>query len=379
MDARPDVLIAGGGVAGAALAVMLGRRGVRVDLFERRRYPADKPCGEGILPGGVGVLARLGLLEAVGGEPFHALVWHAGDRAVEARFRGQPAFGLAQRRLRLDEALFAAARRTPGVRTFEGVRVRAPLVEDGRVVGLLADAPRRAPLVVVADGAASPLRQALGLSAPPPLPARLGLRAHFGPVPEAPRGVVEVFLADGHELYTTRLPGGEVLVAALSDRLAVGVDLRAALFRWIAAEPRLRDRLAGAPLLGAVAGRYPLTVRALRGLVPGAVLLGDAAGSTDPVTGGGMAQALLAAELLADHVPFYLAHGDAALARFDRRRRRLLRPQRLLTRAALALVAHPRLAHAALGAIEGSPALLSRLAGVAAGTERVASRALSAR
>lgn len=371
MDARVDVLIAGGGVAGAALAVLLGRRGVRVDLFERRRFPAEKPCGEGILPGGVGVLARLGLLDEVGGEPFHALRWHLGDLRVEARFPGHPAFGLAQRRLRLDAALFAAARAAPGVRAFEGVRVRAPLIERGRVVGLVADVPRRAPLVVVADGAASPLRAALGLEAPPPLPARLGLRAHFGPVASPPRGVVEVFLGDGHELYTTALPGGEVLVAALSDRLAAGVDLRASLHRWIAAEPRLRDRLAGAPLIGAVAGRYPLAVRARAGLVPGAVLLGDAAGSTDPVTGGGMAQALLAAELLADHVPSFLACGDAALRRFERRRRRLLRDQRLLTSAALALVARPRLARAVLGALAGSPALLSRLAGVASGTARI--------
>ena len=53
-----DVLIAGGGIAGSSLAVMLGRAGLAVELFERGRFPKEKPCGEGILPPGVDVLER---------------------------------------------------------------------------------------------------------------------------------------------------------------------------------------------------------------------------------------------------------------------------------------------------------------------------------
>ncbi|APR82328.1 monooxygenase, FAD-binding protein [Minicystis rosea] len=372
MGVSADVLVAGGGVAGAALAVLLGRRGVRVDLFEQRRYPSEKPCGEGIMPGGVAVLERLALLDAIGGERFSGIRWHAGDLVAEARFpcaSGERLFGVAQRRLRLDGVLFEAAQRTAGVRAFEGVRVDAPLVEGGRVVGLVAGGEaRRAPLVVIADGAGSKLRGALGLAGSPARHARVGVRAHFGGVADrlaADR--VEVFLHEGHELYVTRLPGGEAMVAALSDRLAVGVDLKAALHRWIAAEPGLRDHLAGAPVIGAVAGRYPLAGRARAGVVPGAVLLGDAAGWTDPVTGGGIAQALLAAELLADHVPFALAYGDAWLGRFDRRRRRLLRDQRWLTAVTLELVARPRLVRPVLRGFAAWPGLFSHFIGVAAG------------
>ena len=39
-----DVLIAGGGIAGSALAVMLGRRGLAVELFERARFPRENPA-----------------------------------------------------------------------------------------------------------------------------------------------------------------------------------------------------------------------------------------------------------------------------------------------------------------------------------------------
>jgi len=66
MTGAADVLIAGGGVAGASLAIMLGRAGMNVELYDRRRFPRDKPCGEGLMPAGVAVLRRLGLGAAVG-------------------------------------------------------------------------------------------------------------------------------------------------------------------------------------------------------------------------------------------------------------------------------------------------------------------------
>ena len=42
-DAAVDVAVAGGGPAGATLAILLGRAGLRVDLYEARRFPRDKP------------------------------------------------------------------------------------------------------------------------------------------------------------------------------------------------------------------------------------------------------------------------------------------------------------------------------------------------
>jgi flavin-dependent dehydrogenase len=371
-----DVLVAGGGIAGSSLALMLGRCGLRVDLYERRTFPSEKPCGEGIMPGGVGVLERLGLLDQIGGETFHAVRWYAGQLLAEGRFaptRRAPAFGVAQRRYRLDRTLFEAAASTRGVCAFAGARVDAPLVSGGRVVGLVVGGePRRAAITVIADGAGSRLASALGLGARRTRRSRIGMRAHFGPVTSrAGAGLVEVFIGEGRELYVTPLPGGEMLVAALSDRLAVGADARGALLRWASAEPALRERLAGVPLIGAVAGRYPLSGRVRVGAIPGAVLLGDAAGWTDPITGGGMAQALLAAELLAEHLPAALERGDAVLERFDRRRRRLLRGQRWLTAAMLELLAHPPFVAPVLRGMAARPALLSRLMAVAAGARRL--------
>src|ERR1700682_6085282 len=73
-----DVLIAGGGVAGSAIAILLGRRGMQVELFERSNFPREKPCGEGLMPAGVAVLNRLGVGEEVGGVPFYGVRYHFG-------------------------------------------------------------------------------------------------------------------------------------------------------------------------------------------------------------------------------------------------------------------------------------------------------------
>jgi 2-polyprenyl-6-methoxyphenol hydroxylase-like FAD-dependent oxidoreductase len=367
-----DVLIAGAGPAGASLAVMLGRAGLSVELYDARRFPREKPCGEGLMPSGVAVLRRLGLLEAVGGRRVSRVRYRGFGLEAESAFPavgGAPAAMLAQRRLRLDEALVAAARATPGVRVYEDAPVEGAAVEHGRAVGLrVGGALRRGGLVVGADGIGSRVRRSLGLDAPAPAASRVGVRAHFRLAAGRPSpDDLEIFVARGHELYVAPLPCGEVLVAALCRGPALGGRARSALARWIAETPRLADLLDGAEPLTDVAGRAPVAGHARAGFAPGAVLLGDAARATDPLTAGGLAHALVTAERLAAVVPRALAEGDAPLSRFDRERRRLLRAPALLTDGLLALVRRPPLARGTLRLMRACPWLMRRLLGVAAG------------
>ncbi len=367
-----DVLIVGGGPAGSSLAVMLGRAGFTVELDERGIFPKEKPCGEGIMPAGVAALERLGLAEAIGGLPFLGVRYNLGGRVAVGRFPANghgPARGLSQRRRVLDRALFSAASATPGVTAVAGTPVDSLIACDNRVTGVLvAGQPRQAKLVVAADGAQSRIRAQLGWNMPARR-KRVGMRAHFkvgdGHNQEP---WVDIFVAPGHEIYVTPLPNNELLVAALTEGSALEANPSRVFLNWRRLHRRLAARLDGAEQITDLLATSPLACRSRHGAAPGIVLLGDAAGSCDPVTGGGIAQALVTAELLAGYI---IRHGVANqfwLEAFDRDRRAVLRDYVRLTHGLLWLTKHPRLARRAVGLASRVPRLVSHLVGVAGGT-----------
>jgi len=365
------IVIVGGGIAGASLAIALGRAGQTVELFDAQTFPRDKPCGEGLMPAGVAALQRLGIPDGAGGAPFHGVRYHVGSRVAVGPFPPSAehgALGRAQRRLVLDRRLLDVAAQTPGVTVRQGTPVDGPVVENERVSGVRVGGDvRRAALVVAADGAHSRFRHRLDLNEPV-LRSRVGVRRHYRLTGRTAPPWVDIFLGPSREFYVTPLPDGEVLVALLAEADAVQSPLEPQFDRWRAVPPPLRELLDGAqpisPLLAT-----PLAATARRGFVPGAVLLGDAAGFIDPITGGGMAQALVTSECLAHFIVTHGAeHADAWLPAFERRRHALLRDYRLLTRGVLALARRPRLARAALATLSWTPPLFSHLVGVSAGT-----------
>jgi 2-polyprenyl-6-methoxyphenol hydroxylase-like FAD-dependent oxidoreductase len=233
---------------------------------------------------------------------------------------------------------------------------------------MVAGQPRRAKLVVAADGAQSRIRAQLGWTVPSRR-RRIGMRAHFKlPAGRASQAWVDIFVAPGHEIYVTPLPNNELLVAALSDGGALEAAPSRVFLRWCHSHRGLAARLEGGEQITDLLTTSPLSCRSRHGAAPGVVLLGDAAGSCDPVTGGGIAQALVTAELLAGYIVRHGLGNQSWLSPFDRNRRAVLRDYVRLTGSLLWLTGHPRLARHAVRLASRRPRIVSHLVGVAGGT-----------
>ena len=312
-----DVAIAGGGPAGAALAIELGRRGVRVSLYEKARYPRLKACGEGLLPHGVAALAGIaGLPDA---PRVRGLRFIVGGASTEADF--PEGFGLVVRRDWFDAWLFDKAASTPNVDARMGTSYRS---EGER-------------FVVGADGRHSRFHRRL----PARLPrrARVGLSAHVIGL-EGVGSRVEVFFHRDGEIYVAPTGGGETLVAALFPRDRFRRD---GIPYLLDAIPEIRDRARHVELTTPVLAASPLGLHLERVVDRDLLLIGDAAGAPDPITGDGIALALSSVKPAADAI----VSGD--LAAYERVRLAMGRNADRLGRLLLALSrAEGRVAHALL-------------------------------
>ncbi len=274
-----DVIVAGGGPAGLAVALGAAQRGLDVVIVEKRPGVIDKACGEGLMPGALKSLQALGVNPP--GAPIEGITYRQGDVCAVARFAGGSGRGV--RRVLLHDELRAAALNV-------GVRIETGTVadveqspEDVRAGGL------RARYLVAADGLHSPLRAALGLDLADRRPPRWGLRRHYT-VPDVGNSV-EVSWTRDAEAYVTPIDDSTIGVAILTGR-------RAGFEEQLAAFPALAEQLRECAPASSTRGAGPLRQRC-RSRVAGRVLLvGDAAGYVDALTGEGLALALAAAREL---------------------------------------------------------------------------------
>jgi flavin-dependent dehydrogenase len=118
---RP-VVVAGGGLAGAAAAVGLAQAGVEVTLIERETGPVHKICGEFLSTEAQAYLLKLGLdVGLLGGAPISHLRLVRGADEVTAAL---PFRGIGLSRFRLDEALLRYASAS-GVNVWRGHTIRS--------------------------------------------------------------------------------------------------------------------------------------------------------------------------------------------------------------------------------------------------------------
>jgi geranylgeranyl reductase family protein len=321
MSNRYDVIVVGGGPAGASTAFWLSRGGARVLLLDRATFPRAKPCAEYLSPQASRLLSEMGVLDTVeraGAAHLAGMIVRAPNGALLrgdfVASHGYSAFrdrGLALRRTQLDPILLERAR-SAGVEVREATRVSdVTRTSDGRVTGVRVlredgtheDIP--AALVVGADGLRSVIARRLDLARTSRIwPRRIALVAHyenFGDVGDMGEMHVE---RDVGYVGLAAVDGGLTNVAMVvppSAAREVSAD-RAAFFEaWLRARPQLAGRVAAARRVTPVLATGPFASHARRAWAPGAALVGDAADFFDPFTGEGIYSALRGGELLAPH------------------------------------------------------------------------------
>jgi flavin-dependent dehydrogenase len=265
-----QVLVAGGGPVGLAAAIEARLAGLTAAVVEPREGPIDKACGEGLMPGALPELARLGVDPP--GMPFHGIAYLDGRRRVEHRFDGGPGRGV--RRTALHATLRSRAADLGvqfHVARVDGVHQRAGFVE---AAGLRAD------WLLAADGLHSAVAREVGLALPAPRGRRrFGQRRHYARPPWSE--FVEVLWTPHGEFYVTPIGANEVGVALLATR---GEHFDDAL----AATPDLAARLRGVAAASDLRGAGPLRQRTRRRVAGRVLLVGDASGYVDALTGEGL-------------------------------------------------------------------------------------------
>ena len=383
-----EVIVVGGGPAGASTAHSLARNGIDVLVLDRAKFPRDKICAEYLSPQASRILSDMNVLDEIershpahlAGMRIRAPDGHYadGEFASTHGFRPFREYGLAIRRTILDEIVLRGAR-TAGARVEELVRITdVNKDQTGRVSGVNVIGPDGAArtltsrYVIGADGLRSIVGKRLGLTHTSRFfPKRLALVAHYRKVRDV--GALGEMHVD-HDGYFGIVDVGlglmnVAVVVPISRAQEIGEGRAEFLEQWIAARPHLADRFVGAERVTDVRATGPFATTSRPAWAPGAVLVGDAAEFFDPFTGEGMYSALRGGELLAPFVAEALrgtqSNEKRVLAGYEARRRSEFGGKWKLERIVGMAIAYPYFLNNAARALSRNKDLADLLVGVA--------------
>ncbi|GLS75582.1 NAD(P)/FAD-dependent oxidoreductase [Oharaeibacter diazotrophicus] len=284
-----DVIVAGGGPAGAAAAIGLAAAGCRVVVVERSTGPEDKVCGEFLSGETMTLAARLGVdVAGLGARPI-GRVGVPGGAAVRSVALPFAAAGLSRRRL--DEALLARAA-AAGAEILRGGAVRGFAVDaDGATVTLDGGRVLAARRLVVATG-----KHDLRDHHRPQGPQGdlVGFKMHYAPAdPSALDGRVDLLGLPGGYAGLQRIEDGLVNLCLLvgRDRLAAAGGFDGVVADLVRRTPALAGLLAR-PVLPRPLAIARLPYGFVRRRADGVRWVGDQAAVIPSFTGDGMAIAL---------------------------------------------------------------------------------------
>lgn len=312
-----DILIVGGGVAGAALACALRHQNYRVTLVEQRKEKLDTARGDHFQPYSVELLARWGVLDkffarGAGKRVGHEFRTAAGETLLAAAYDELPIqypYFLVFHHDLIAELLLELAAENPNFLRLQPVAARHFDADDKGIHALTVMLPSgetatiKPHVVIGADGANSSVRSALHFTAleyqyQHPMVALFGTR----PAALKPENYFFRYAGRAGMLVIQQRMDNQIKVT-----LPVGAE---GISWWKKSTPAERAQVLSerAQILGdfasEVAGFYPVKMVHCHEYVKGnVVLIGDAAHSIHPARGQGLNMGLQSLPKLIDALP----------------------------------------------------------------------------
>jgi geranylgeranyl reductase family protein len=351
-----DVLIVGGGPSGSACAYWLAEAGWDVALVEKKVFPREKTCGDGLTPRAVRQIADMGLEASLtGAHRYQGLRAHAYGKVLDLPWPEHPSFpnyGYVITRHDLDQIVNERAEKA-GATVWQGTEAVAPILADaaGTSASLDREVQRslpacvgavvqdkqsgqtrevRARYVVVADGANSRFGRMLGTGRNRDQPMGMALRGYY----RSP-GHAETFIESHLDIRDSDrnvVPGYGWIFPLGDGRVNVGVGLLSTDRRWkgvntshlmdafVAWAPKEWELSPETCLGPPTGGKLPMGLSVGPRVGPTTLVTGDAAGSINPFNGEGIAYGYETGRLAAASLGEALSgDGEVALARYEQR------------------------------------------------------------
>ncbi|HSN01995.1 MAG TPA: geranylgeranyl reductase family protein [Acidimicrobiales bacterium] len=373
-----DVVIVGGGPSGSACAYWLAAAGWSVCLIEKKTFPREKTCGDGLTPRSVHQLNEMGLADelAAHGHRYDGLRAFGFGASLELAWPEHPVFpdyGYTITRFDLD-GLVAAHAESVGATVVVGAEATDLLemgeASTGRLPGAAGVSVRdaktgdvahvRATYVVVADGQNSRLGRALGVERVRDWPMGMALRGYYSSERHDEPWI------ESH--LDIRSPEGEVVpgygwIFPLGDgRVNVGVGLLSTGGKWkgvnttklqeyfVAQVAQSWGLSESTKLSEPTGGRLPMGLARGPRVGSNTLVIGDAAGTINPFNGEGIAYGYETGRLAAGVLGEALVNEDASLlALYDERLESAYGEYYKVARAFVRLISEPAILAACVG------------------------------
>src|SRR5687767_1855238 len=287
-----DLLVLGAGPAGAAISLLMARKGYSVEIVDAAHFPRTKICGEFLNPQACRWLEEqnlLSLVEDLRPFPIHGMkITDLNGNNFQGTYANSRGFAIQRKDF---DALLVGELKKNGIRLEEGFRASELLMENGDVSGVRGTnasgevVEKRCRVLIGADGRNNLIGRTFGWMQPVPNLRKYAYLTYFNEV-HGLEHYGEIHLVPDGYIGVAPLNGDVANIALVVDeknRPEEGSDLKEFLLQHIR-QTSLSQRIKNAHPIAPILSAGPLAYQLKQTSGHRTILVGDTCGFIDPFT-----------------------------------------------------------------------------------------------